>query len=93
VTTPLVCRVASTVLGLSCAGLGSYGAFEFAYKLEGTMSSFNDKRVFYVDVRKLIGRHPTTWSEAKGQYHQLGAGKVYSLPQPLASRLRSAAWV
>jgi hypothetical protein len=31
-------RVASTVLGLSCAGLGSYGAFEFAHKLEGTMS-------------------------------------------------------
>ena len=32
------CRVASTLLGLTCAGLGSYGAFEFAYKLEGTMS-------------------------------------------------------
>jgi hypothetical protein len=31
-------RVASTVLGLTCAGLGSYGAFEFVYKLEGTMS-------------------------------------------------------
>jgi hypothetical protein len=31
-------RVASTVLGLSCAGLGSYGAFEFAHKLERTMS-------------------------------------------------------
>jgi hypothetical protein len=31
-------RVASTVLGLSCAGLGSYGAFEFAHKLEGTVS-------------------------------------------------------
>jgi hypothetical protein len=27
--------VTSTVLGLSCAGLGSYGAFEFAHKLEG----------------------------------------------------------
>jgi hypothetical protein len=26
------------VLGLSCAGLGSYGAFEFVHKLEGTMS-------------------------------------------------------
>ena len=32
------CRVTSTLLGLTCAGLGSYGAFEFAYKLEGTMS-------------------------------------------------------
>ena len=32
------CRVASTLLGLTCAGLGSYGAFEFAYKLEGTVS-------------------------------------------------------
>src|SRR6185312_3510534 len=32
------CRVASTFLGLTCAGLGSYGAFEFAYKLEGTVS-------------------------------------------------------
>src|SRR5262245_23834314 len=31
-------RVASTVLGLSCAGLGSYGAFEFAQKLEGAIS-------------------------------------------------------
>ena len=31
-------RVASTLLGLICAGLGSYGAFEFAYKLERTMS-------------------------------------------------------
>jgi len=31
-------RIASTFLGLTCAGLGSYGAFEFAYKLEGTMS-------------------------------------------------------
>ncbi len=32
------CRVASSILGLTCAGLGSYGAFEFAYKLECTMS-------------------------------------------------------
>ena len=32
------CGAASTFLGLTCAGLGSYGAFEFAYKLEGTMS-------------------------------------------------------
>lgn len=32
------CRVTSTLLGLTCAGLGSYGAFEFAYRLEGTMS-------------------------------------------------------
>jgi hypothetical protein len=32
------CRVASTILGLICGGLGSYGAFEFAHKLECTMS-------------------------------------------------------
>jgi hypothetical protein len=32
------CRVASTFLGLTCAGLGSYGAIEFAHKLEGTIS-------------------------------------------------------
>jgi hypothetical protein len=32
------CRVTSTLLGLTCAGLGSYGAFEFADKLEGTMN-------------------------------------------------------
>ena len=33
-----VIRLGSLLLGLTCAGLGSYGAFEFAYKLEGNMS-------------------------------------------------------
>lgn len=30
--------VASTLIGLTCAGLGCYGAFEFAHKLEGTVT-------------------------------------------------------
>ena len=33
-----VIRLGALVLGLPCAGLGSYGAFEFAYRLEGTVS-------------------------------------------------------
>jgi len=31
-------RAAATVIGLTCAGLGCYGAFEFARKLEGTIT-------------------------------------------------------
>jgi len=31
-------RAAATVIGLTCAGLGCYGAFEFAHKLEGTIT-------------------------------------------------------
>jgi hypothetical protein len=31
-------NAAATVIGLTCAGLGCYGAFEFAYKLEGTIT-------------------------------------------------------
>ena len=33
-----VVRLGSLLLGLICAGLGCYGAFEFAYKLEGNLS-------------------------------------------------------
>jgi|SRR5262249_3456950 len=31
-------RAAATVIGLTCAGLGCYGAFEFAFKLEGAIT-------------------------------------------------------
>src|SRR5262249_43057364 len=31
-------RAAATVIGLTCAGLGCYGAFEFAHKLEGALT-------------------------------------------------------
>jgi len=31
-------RAAATVIGLTCAGLGCYGAFEFAHRLEGTLT-------------------------------------------------------
>ena len=31
-------RVASTLIGLTCVGLGCYGAFEFAHKLQGTIT-------------------------------------------------------
>src|SRR5262249_6782233 len=31
-------KAVATVIGLTCAGLGCYGAFEFAHKLEGTIT-------------------------------------------------------
>jgi hypothetical protein len=35
-------RAAATAVGLMCAGLGCFGAFEFAYKLEGTITYLVD---------------------------------------------------
>src|SRR5262245_3183744 len=34
-----VIRLGPVALGLVCSGLGSYGAFQFAYRLEGSVTS------------------------------------------------------